>query len=390
MNKYLKVLIGFSAMYAILISCKKSDFAWNLKKLPEIGYLSVKSNNTGQFELETECISTGYDEDVEMGFCWSTNSNPTIYDSVIIVTNKKKGLFNCKVNWTIFPNYYFRAYVKNSVGIVYSQNCFVGWPGVNSPPIVQTLSIEQLTFFSFDVQANVVSSGTPIIQKGVNLYNNVGVLIDSKLTTSALNNFTVSFNGLTDGTSYSVRAFAQTLSGAQTLGNPINVNIPKKYSVGAIGPAGGYIFYENPNIYGEWHYLEAAPIDITGSYPWSPSISTTNVTNTQIGSGTDNTNQIVTIIGNTQNYAAGVTFPWSSSGYNDWVLPSFEELKLIKEFLFDQGLGNLQSGMTYWSSSEDPNFNMNAWTVKMSSSNQNLMVTQTKSIPMKIRAIRKF
>jgi hypothetical protein len=390
----MKFLIYYFGLVITIIyslqSCEKDDFSWNLKKAPEIGYLSLKSNSTDQFVLESECLSTGYDKDVEMGFCWSINPNPTISDSVIKVINEKNGTFQCAVSWNLIPSYYFRSYVKNSIGIVYSQNCFVGWPGVNSIPTVQTLSIEQLSYFSFNVLCNVVSTGTPIVQKGVHLYDNSGVLIDTKISSSSNISFSVSFDGLNDGNSYSVRAFAITLSGIQAFGNQINVNVPKKYSVGEIGPSGGYIIYENPDLFGEWHFIEVAPTDIVGTYPWSTTLSTTNITSTQIGAGTENTNQIVGILGNAQNYAAGMANSWSSSGYTNWALPSFDELKLIKDILFDQGLGNLQTGLTYWSSSEDPTFHMNAWTVKMSSSSQNLMVTQTKSIPMKIRAIRKF
>ncbi len=41
------------------------------------------------------------------------------------------------------------------------------------------------------------------------------------------------------------------------------------FAVGDIGPAGGFIFYENPNYASEgWRYLEAAPFDQSGGAHW--------------------------------------------------------------------------------------------------------------------------
>jgi hypothetical protein len=61
------------------------------------------------------------------------------------------------------------------------------------------------------------------------------------------------------------------------------------YNVRDIGPAGGYIFYANAG-----EYLEAAPSDFVGSFAWSNIINVLiGTTDTIIGSGQDNTNEII-------------------------------------------------------------------------------------------------
>ena len=41
------------------------------------------------------------------------------------------------------------------------------------------------------------------------------------------------------------------------------------YAVGDVGPAGGFVFYENPNFAADgWRYLEAAPFDQSAGAKW--------------------------------------------------------------------------------------------------------------------------
>jgi hypothetical protein len=385
------MILLFISLY-FFNSCKKDDFAWNLKKLPEVGYITIVSNDPNEFELTTDCISTGNSKEIEMGFCWSLLPNPSIEDNVIPNDNKNQGSFSVNIPWTSVSSYHFRAYVKNEVGIVYSQNCIVNWPGSPSLPQVQTLNTDQVSFYSFNVNCNVLSTGgNPLIQKGVYLYDNPNGSnpIATVLSWVNTSDYSVSLNALSDGVTYYVRAFAVTLAGT-SYGSMLTVTLPKKYSIGETGPAGGVIIYEHPDPLNSWHYLEVPPIDISGTFVWSPSTGTTNITSTELGQGFPNSIAINNIYGNSNSYAALGALNWSYAGFTDWVLPSFNELKLMKEVLFDQGLGNFSNGMYYWSSSEDPNYSVNAWTVKMFGTSQNNYITQGKNQYYKVRAIRKF
>lgn len=392
-NHFWKNLIFSPIIIFLFFACSKDDFAWNLKKLPEVAYLSVLSNDLNEFKLSVECTSVGFSENVEMGFCWSTIPNPTVDDNVIVVDKKNEGTYTTIIPWTNISTYHFRAYVKNDVGIAYSQNCIVNWPGSPNLPQIQTVSVDQISFYQFNVNCNLLSTGgNPITQKGVLLYDNPGgtTILSSALSQDPSNTFSIPFDGLIDGETYYVRAFASTLAGT-TLGNMITVELPKKLNVGQIGPAGGYIIYEHPDPFNSWHYLEAAPVDVSNSqFIWSTNSVVTSITGVELGQGYTNSINIYSIYGNSSSYAARLAMDWVYGSFSDWVLPSFKELKLMKEQLFDQGIGNFSNGSTYWSSSEDQNYSSNAWTVKMYNTGQNLYITQGKNQLFKVRAVRRF
>ena len=111
------------------------------------------------------------------------------------------------------------------------------------------------------------------------------------------------------------------------------------YSVGVTGPAGGVIFYVNPSASSDgWTYLEAAPAVETGPTIWTDNV-TVGDTESAIGSGEVNTCYMTA---KAESGAAVVCSDKTTGGYEDWFLPSLEELRAYTD---------LPSG-TYWSSSE--------------------------------------
>ncbi len=161
------------------------------------------------------------------------------------------------------------------------------------------------------------------------------------------------------------------------------------FAVGETGPAGGIIIRDEgaektvtyKDIDGKevsytWRYLEAAPCDITITdggetrntfifgFFRSGGIKTVGDTSVEIGKGRANTRRLVSYMGNTtaadamgskttSDYAARLCDIYGDgSGFDDWFLPSSEELKLFKEVLCDTGKGDISSEW-YWSSTED-------------------------------------
>ncbi len=132
------------------------------------------------------------------------------------------------------------------------------------------------------------------------------------------------------------------------------------YSVGDKGPAGGFIFYDcdadndSGNADGlistdcGWRYLEAASADLTGTYTWGNDGSF-GTTKTGIGTGKNNT-KILAEKG-VDYKAANAVWGKTIDGYNDWFLPSKDELNLMYANLYQKELGSFDSGW-YWSSSE--------------------------------------
>jgi len=132
------------------------------------------------------------------------------------------------------------------------------------------------------------------------------------------------------------------------------------YGLRETGPAGGLIFYINPNADQDgWKYLELAPTsgpdawDQTMNYPWCPS-DDFFFTNTGMEVGAGKTNTALLIADTLNNFPfAQVCSEYTGGGFNDWFAPSRDELVLIYENLYAQepSLGDFTE-VRYWSSSE--------------------------------------
>ena len=128
------------------------------------------------------------------------------------------------------------------------------------------------------------------------------------------------------------------------------------YAIGDTGPAGGIIFYDDESdgvddLPGD-RYLEAAPSDQGSGVEWG-GYGTEIGTDTIVGAGEANTNAIAAALGS-GTYAAFICYDLSLGGYDDWFLPSKDELDLMFNNLklAVPPLGGLGEGL-YWSSSED-------------------------------------
>ncbi|MDR2094570.1 MAG: DUF1566 domain-containing protein [Treponema sp.] len=130
--------------------------------------------------------------------------------------------------------------------------------------------------------------------------------------------------------------------------------VTREYQVGDTGPAGGVIFYVNPQA-GEWKYLEAAPAGTEITAIWTPvgRAAFVNNDNVAVGKGLDNTKAIVnhfTQIGGGFGSAAWECNDLVVNGFDDWFLPSRDELSYMYGNLHRKGLGGFSSNW-YWSSS---------------------------------------
>ncbi len=206
------------------------------------------------------------------------------------------------------------------------------------------------------------------------------------------------------------------------------------YAVGDTGPAGGIVFYDKGSYSDDWRYLEAAPADLglIGSTPsvdssatgysegefvfgyyrtsatgtnWYVNGSTTydssNCTGTDIGTGASNTTLLVSKMGSpayssnsgtgtTANYAARLCdileYTNESVTYDDWFLPSKEELNLMYENLHENSLGGFDSNYYYCSSSEGSNAE-EAWLQYFSNGSQDDFARLN---PVRVRPLRAF
>lgn len=123
---------------------------------------------------------------------------------------------------------------------------------------------------------------------------------------------------------------------------------------------GGIVAYildaEDPGyIGGEQHGLIAATADQSTGIMWTTaacqntSVPAPGATSTAIGTGLANTEAIIAQAGAGDTYAAGLARAYRGGGFNDWFLPSKEELN--KLYLNKGSVGGFAADL-YWSSSE--------------------------------------
>ncbi len=129
------------------------------------------------------------------------------------------------------------------------------------------------------------------------------------------------------------------------------------YSVGDTGPAGGVVFYDNPNYAKDgWRYLEAAPADQSAGAKWGCFRQMIQgARGTAVGTGKQNTQDMLAACGEPES-AARLCANYSVNGVSGWFLPSRDELALIYRNLAAARLGNFHAvgadNFNYWASSQ--------------------------------------
>lgn len=156
------------------------------------------------------------------------------------------------------------------------------------------------------------------------------------------------------------------------------------YEIGDTGPAGGLIFYDKGSYSDGWRYLEAAPSDQSAGIMWNNGTDvTTGATATVVGTGQANTDAIVAAQG-TGNYAAQLCNDLELGGFDDWFLPSRDELDAMYTNLAAGGLGGFAAA-AYWSSTETLIDFADAQFMNSGSAND-----ATKATLFRVRAIRAY
>jgi hypothetical protein len=198
-------------------------------------------------------------------------------------------------------------------------------------------------------------------------------------------------------------------------GTSITVTTGAGYSLRDMGPAGGYIFYDQGSYNNGWRYLEAARAGWSGnSYDpgyifghYIPYDSTAVGTTTAVGTGEANTAALVGAMGSaahlytygggtTANYAAKVCADYIGGAYEDWFLPSKDELSLMYDNLKAQtpsvGVFSIYEG--YWSSSEeftDPALAYRyAWALYIDAASAEYYPGTYRQNSLKVRPVRSF
>ncbi|MDR2079373.1 MAG: DUF1566 domain-containing protein [Treponema sp.] len=114
------------------------------------------------------------------------------------------------------------------------------------------------------------------------------------------------------------------------------------------------MFYDKGVYSDGWRYLEAAPADFEGSFAWGPEELQITGLERGVGTGKRNTEIIMSWLEQYKNppmTAAVLCWTYEINGYDDWFLPSIDELELLYQNLVRFGHGGFGvQPEVYWSS----------------------------------------
>jgi len=162
------------------------------------------------------------------------------------------------------------------------------------------------------------------------------------------------------------------------------------YTVGQRGPAGGIVFFDKGSYSDGWRFLEAAPVSTEFTAPWG-NVDVSG-TSTAMGFGRSNTQAIVRALSNAGlvGQAAQVANSLVYGGFNDWFLPSSDELDWMFRNLRERGLGGFANA-TYWSSSQSASIHWTVWNQDFNNGNRTAPNhIGFKNRTFRVRAIRAF
>lgn len=146
----------------------------------------------------------------------------------------------------------------------------------------------------------------------------------------------------------------------------LQCEVTQTYTIGQQGPAGGTVFYDKGSYSKGWRYMEVATTDIDTLTQWGcDALSIAGTQNAALGRGLTNSGLIKAFFNAMPDYYTNPTLCsttangtvaanaslWVNNDYQQWFLPSKDELLLVYQNLTANSQGTMATGL-YWTSTE--------------------------------------
>jgi hypothetical protein len=314
-----------------------------------------------------EILNDGGGNVLSRGICWSTSPSPVMNilgsDYLMDTTTTTIPFKSWKVTGLLpGTTYYLRAFATNnafSLGYQYGDE--ISFKTLDIPTLSSTNAASAITGTTATSGGNITADGASEVTVRGLCWNVSGnpTIADSKTTDGGTGTglFTSNMTGLIPGTVYFVRAYATNAIGT-AYGSQVSFLTPKAtYTIGETLQGGkiAYIYQSGDPGYvaGETHGIIVAPSAQSAGVIWGDIYAPiTGADGTALGTGKQNTIDIVATqsldIFPLETSAAQICNNLVLNGYNDWWLPSIDELKKLYPNRTAIGLVDV----TYWSSSE--------------------------------------
>ena len=185
-------------------------------RIPSLVTTNISNITGSKVTIANQILSDGGATIIQRGVYWSSsNSTPTINDSINISTSTTS-IYDVNLS-TLMANttYWLRAYARNSAGTGYSPTISFRTSGPNLPEL-STVSVTNMTRTTAIASASVNSNGGALL-------SNYGICVSAQNTMiprvcywvngNIRGPYSLNINNLNPGTTYYVRAYANNAAG---------------------------------------------------------------------------------------------------------------------------------------------------------------------------------
>ena len=360
----MKKVIFIISLFVIFNSCSKKEVVLTS---PEINTTNISFFNDTTVTTGGNITTDGNSPITLRGIVWDLLPNPTILLNTKTNDGSGIGSFNSTIsNLAPATKYFLRAYATNKIGTSYGNE--LTFTTKSTLPKISTSNVLQITYQSALFGGITISDGgVQITEKGFvwSVNPSPTTSLKTKIISQINNtNFEFKIDTLVPDKTYYVRAYAINTNGT-SYGNEVifktnKVVIGDKYAGGIVA----YVFQSGDPNYdiNVQHGIISAIEDQSQKVQWNSLIdrydfNLTGANGTKIGTGATNTDKILTFYNSpTSTFAAIVARNYNGGGFNDWSLPSKDEL--YKLYLNRSKIGEFNTDTLdllsdwYWTSSE--------------------------------------